>query len=209
MAKALLFDLDNTLIDRDRAWREVLDLRCPDLSPALRAEVLRADESGRRPRRDYVRWLERHAPEVIPPGGWRTHAERIAARVRAYPEVAAALPRLQARCLTALVSNGSGPIQREKLARAGLERAFEVVVISGEVGADKPAARPFRRALEALGVSPEEAWFVGDHPVADIGGAAALGMTTVWRRDGPWPEVQPAPDHIVDGIDEIAGLLSS
>ena len=57
----------------------------------------------------------------------------------------------------------------------------------------KPHPAPFLRALEALGVGARDAVFVGDDLGADIRGAKALGMTTVWKLNGRH-EVPPAPE---------------
>jgi len=61
------------------------------------------------------------------------------------------------------------------LARAGLASCFDAVVSSAEAGAPKPDPRPFRLALERLGVEPERAVHCGDEP-ADAAGAAAAGL---------------------------------
>lgn len=209
MPRAVLFDLDNTLVDRDAAWRATLDARCPDLTEDLRARVLQADGHGRRPRAEYVDWLARHAPQVLPKAGWASLADQIAARTRAFEEVPAALDQVQACFRTAVVSDGGLRVQRAKLRASGLGSRFEVVVISEQLGVNKPAPAPFLAALEALDVPPERAWFVGDHPVCDVAGAAALGMTTVWRRHGEWPAGQaPRPTHVVDDLLELPALLS-
>ena len=72
---------------------------------------------------------------------------------------------------------------REELGHYGLLDYFEVFSISCDVGYMKPHPRIFQHALEALDVSPQEAAMVGDSLRADVGGAQALGMTAVWRRN--------------------------
>lgn len=210
--KAVLFDLDNTLVDRDRAWAEVLDASAPDLDPALRQRALHEDFHGRRPRAEYVRWLEDNAPEVLThlprSRPWAHIADAIAARVRAYELVPQTLYRMQAKFRIALVSDGSSAVQHKKLRTAGLTSFFEVVVVSEEVGASKPSAKPFEHALEQLGVRPEQAVFVGDHPERDVQGAARLGLTAVWRRHGPWPAYLPKPRLAIDGVHQLEALLS-
>ncbi len=61
------------------------------------------------------------------------------------------------------------------LAGLGLSRWLEHVVISSRAGAAKPSAQPFRLALQALGLSPDQAWHVGDSP-EDAAGAEAAGI---------------------------------
>lgn len=76
-------------------------------------------------------------------------------------------------------------VLRRDLEEAGLADLFDVVVFSTEVGARKPQPEIFLRALEQLGVLPEDAMFVGDSLSTDVLGAGRLGLTTVqalWFR---------------------------
>src|SRR5437588_12697387 len=56
---------------------------------------------------------------------------------------------------------------------------FDVMVISGKEGIEKPDPAIFRLALERLGMAPEEVVFVGDHPRVDVAAATRIGMTGV------------------------------
>jgi FMN phosphatase YigB (HAD superfamily) len=53
-------------------------------------------------------------------------------------------------------------------------------MVSGNVGYVKPGKRIFREALRQMNAQADEAIFIGDDPEADIDGAKALGMRTVW-----------------------------
>ncbi|WP_157970584.1 HAD family hydrolase [Nakamurella deserti] len=128
-------------------------------------------------------------------------------------------------CLEALgdhrrgvVSNSDGPHQRAKLASVGLADAFEVVVISGEVGHPKPDARIFREACRRLALPPAAVAYVGDRLDVDAHGAAAAGLHGVWldrgtRADaGARPPAAVGPDAppvtVITGLDELPGLLA-
>jgi putative hydrolase of the HAD superfamily len=113
----------------------------------------------------------------------------------------ALLELLRARGLKlGLVSNAFDPpaLLHRDLDALGISERIDVAVFSSEVGRRKPDPALFERALEALGVEPEQALFVGDSLAADIGGAAAIGMHTcqaLWFRAdddsaGPEPEFQ-------------------
>ena len=92
------------------------------------------------------------------------------------PGVPAALRTLRARGLAlAVVANWDFGLH-EHLESHGLTRWFDTVVVSGEIGVRKPDPAPFRLALERLGVLPERAVHVGDHPPHDEEGARAAGM---------------------------------
>jgi len=92
-----------------------------------------------------------------------------------------------------LVSNAADPPEdlRRELGDSGIAERIDYAVFSSEVGRRKPDAEIFERALEALGVPPEAALFVGDRLEEDVRGAAELGMTTVqalWFRADQHPD---------------------
>ena len=98
-----------------------------------------------------------------------------------------------------LVSNAFDPgwLLHRDLEQMGLAQRLDFSVFSSEVGTRKPHPAIFERALEALGVEPENALFVGDRLYEDIRGAGELGMTTVqavWFRADEHADGRE-PDH--------------
>lgn len=189
MIRALLFDLDNTLIDRNRAYQRYVDdlLRrlagtLPEPAAGLSAELMVHDDGGRGDRGAHCRWLA----ERLAFSGWSaddfwqdqiTHLPRF---VEPDPEVDRLLNELLPRYSLAIVSNGSSLNQREKICRAGLAPCFENVLISQEVGCAKPSPEIFAEALARLHCGADEALMVGDDLENDILGAAAVGLGTIW-----------------------------
>ena len=106
----------------------------------------------------------------------------------------ALLESLRARGLKlGLVSNAfdPGPLLHRDLADAGVAERIDFAVFSSEVGTRKPHPAIFQRALDALGVEPGEALFVGDALYQDVRGAAEVGMKTVqavWFRADDNPD---------------------
>jgi putative hydrolase of the HAD superfamily len=97
----------------------------------------------------------------------------------AYPDAQPALERLAAAGLKlAVVANWDVSLG-DVLARLGLAGAFGAVVTAAAVGAAKPDPRPFRVALEQLGVPASLCVHVGDDPVADVAGAEAAGVSAL------------------------------
>ncbi len=96
------------------------------------------------------------------------------------PAAGEVLETLGARYRLALVTNGAPDVQRAKLAGTALAHWFEVVVISGELGAGKPDPAPVLAALAALDVRPDEAVMVGDSLERDGAAARAAGVYAVW-----------------------------
>jgi putative hydrolase of the HAD superfamily len=117
-----------------------------------------------------------------------------------FPEVPEFLRRTQG-VPRVLLTNGVPDLQREKLHGAGLWEAFDLFLISGEVGLGKPEPGLFRMALAAFGVRPEEAWMLGDNPAKDILGANRAGVRAVWvdRKERP-PHPQARPDRVVSSL---------
>ncbi|MCY1140896.1 HAD-IA family hydrolase [Actinoplanes sp. Pm04-4] len=118
--------------------------------------------------------LARHAFELY-------RADRLA-RYRLYPDVPAALARLRELADgLAVVTNGPGDTQREKIAATGLDAYVDVVVTSGETGHAKPRPEIFHIALRELDATPDEAWHIGDSLTSDVAGARNAGLAgAVW-----------------------------
>lgn len=70
------------------------------------------------------------------------------------------------------------------MASLGLDGYFADVVNSAVTGYEKPHPMAFRIALERAG-HPDRAWMVGDNPVADVAGAAAVGLPAILVRTRP------------------------
>src|SRR5437763_3738309 len=89
------------------------------------------------------------------------------------------------------------PLLHRDLERMGVAARLDAAVFSSELGKRKPHPAIFERALAELEVDAERAVFVGDQLVADVGGAAGVGMTpgqALWLRADP-SEDGPEPDY--------------
>lgn len=80
------------------------------------------------------------------------------------------------------ITNGNFPFERLRLA----ER-FAFVVHAEDAGELKPAAAPFRLAVERAGIGPERWVHVGDEPATDVAGAQSFGMLGVWLNRAALP----------------------
>lgn len=144
-------------------------------------------------------------------------ARRVGAAYRAlrlgsldlYPEALEVLDALHGEVPLGVISNGPADIQWEKLERFGLRRFFDAVVISGEVGVEKPDPSIFRLALERLGVEAPRSAHVGDNLEADVRGALQAGLTAAWvnREDAPaWiPKEVAVRPHLE--VRDLRGIL--
>jgi putative hydrolase of the HAD superfamily len=95
------------------------------------------------------------------------------------------------------VTNGTAAQQEAKLRISGLDRILSGWVISETVGHRKPDPAIFAAAAETAGCPLNGAWMIGDSPQADIGGARAAGISSVWISAGrPWPALPYRPTRI-------------
>jgi putative hydrolase of the HAD superfamily len=90
------------------------------------------------------------------------------------------LEKLHKRYKLAVVSNMSfSKAGIRTLRKFEIDKHFDAVVISGDVGWRKPSPKIFQKALKTLGVKARETVFVGDSPIADVKGAKKLGIKTI------------------------------
>jgi putative hydrolase of the HAD superfamily len=104
-----------------------------------------------------------------------------------------------------VVTNGQTDRQDSRIRRTGLDRYVADWVISEEAGVSKPNPRIFALAAQKVRMRLGGAWVVGDSPEADIGGAAAMGLPSVWLHRGrEWVDNRFAPTRAVGNV--IQGL---
>ena len=114
----------------------------------------------------------------------------------------------------AMIANGDSAGARNIIGTCGLEDYFDVIIISEEVGIEKPDKRIFQLALEALEIKTGNAVMVGNRIDADILGANRVGMKSVWFRwNNRYEEIigseDEKPDFIIKSLAELPGILSS
>lgn len=104
--------------------------------------------------------------------------------VRFLPGAREALDTLADDHALGVVTNGGPSTQKPKLEALGLEDEFETMIYAGYGVPPKPDRAPFHRALADLDVRPERAVHVGNSLEADVAGARAAGLRSVWVPDG-------------------------
>jgi putative hydrolase of the HAD superfamily len=100
-----------------------------------------------------------------------------------------------------VVTNGQSEIQDSRIRRTGLDQYIADWVISERAGVSKPNPRIFALAAQRVRMRLGGAWVVGDSPEADIGGAAAMGLPSVWLHRGrEWVDNRFAPTRVVGNV---------
>ncbi len=232
---AICFDLDETLLDR-RGLEPSIWTTCELVArrmPGIDADALLA--ANRTAWHDY--WATAEPAWIVgaldgatlATEAWRrtlaavgaaeadlveyaaeTHARLAREAHRLFDDAAPAIGALRSRGMgLGLISNGASDTQREKLQTLEIEQWFDVVIISGEIGAAKPDPAPFVAAVEALGVPAGEVWHVGDDLEADVGGANAAGLVSVWlNRDRRSRQPgDPGPAYEIRSLADLSSAL--
>lgn len=112
----------------------------------------------------------------------------------------------------ALITNGEAGKQRNKINRFRLEEHFMTILIEGEIGFGKPEEAVYQRALNELGLRPEEVWSVGDNLEWDILGPQKMGVFGIWNDfsgKGLPDNSKIVPDRIVHRISELIPISDS
>ncbi|WP_343448692.1 HAD family hydrolase [Micromonospora oryzae] len=201
----LLLDLDNTLLDRAgsfRAWGE----RFLDGIGAPATDIdwlVSIDADGLTDRWDVADAIrDRYGLLISSLDLVEELHDGVVVNSRLDPLVACALRIADdAGWVPVVVSNGSVRQQDAKIRRTGLDRYVADWVISEEAGVSKPNPRIFALAARRVRMPLRGAWVVGDSPEADIGGAAAVGLPSVWLHRGRvWTDTRFAPTFTVNGL---------
>jgi putative hydrolase of the HAD superfamily len=194
---AVVFDLDYTLAvpERDRQTlldettaaagvrdidrQEYLDAHGSDLASETRAPIFDAllDEGDPR---DVARAYRRAVNDsLVPVAG-----------------AADLVADLRERYRVGVLTDGPVRAQRSKLEALGWTDLFDGVVVTGALPAGKPDPRTFEAVLDELGATPGETVHVGDHPVADVRGAAEAGLLAVQVLDGRYDRAPEADAYV-------------
>lgn len=130
--------------------------------------------------------------------------------VRVYEDAVETLGSLRERGLKiGLISNTMWPgdYHLREMARFGLLPYFDHTLFSADVGLWKPQPEVYYLALGALGVSAENAFFVGDTPQHDIVGAQAAGIRAVFKRNASFGLDGVQPDAEITTLSELLDLV--
>ena len=118
------------------------------------------------------------------------------------------LQMLKEKYRLGIISNYSAELS-DYLKECGLYSYFDAVVISAEVGYEKPDPRIYKYFLEKMSCDAADCLYVGDHPF-DVMGAKRAGMGMVWLNNiyDNMPEfIKEKPDYTIRTIDKLTEIL--
>lgn len=221
MIKAIIFDLDNTLVDfmvmKDRAIEgaalAMIDAGLEMSKKDVVAKIYEIyEEEGIEDQRVFDKFLTRELGTI----DYRIHAAGIIGYRKAreaalvlYPHVQLVLMELMKRGIKLAVLSDAPRLQAWlRLCQLNLHNIFDIVITFEDTNKRKPAPEPFRLALDKLQVEPEEAIMVGDWAERDIYGAKLLKMKTVFARYGDrFGTGNSGADYEVDDIIRLLDIV--
>ncbi len=197
MIKAVIFDLDNTLVDFMAMKRQAIAAAIDSMIDAglglTREEAQeRIDAIYQERGIEFQNVFDQLLYDVFQKVDYKILSAGIIAYRRAreaalvpYPHVNMTLVSLLKRGIKlAVISDAPGREAWLRLCYLNFHHIFDHVITFDDTGERKPSPIPFLKALELLQVQPHEAIMVGDWAERDVVGAAQVGMITVFARYG-------------------------
>lgn len=215
MIKAVLFDLDGTLLDRDQSLAAFLEhqyyrieaFQCVDKFEFMQ-RFIDLDQKG------YV-WKDQVYQRLIEDLkldlSWKDllsdYIESFQSHCIGFPGVDEVLGYLKSKGVKlGVITNGYSEFQMNNIKGLRITHYFDEILISEREGIKKPEVEIFQRALKRLGVEPSEALFVGDHPINDVEASINAGMQGIWKRCDYFE--RPTKEHIlIDELRELKGIF--
>ena len=219
MVRAVLFDLDGTLLNRDASLRDFVAHQHARLNRFLShipldeyvQRFLQLDSDGRVWKdKVYQSLVEEFTIEGMEwPSLLQDYWDHFHNHCIPFPNLDVTLATLQAQGIRlGMITNGYGEFQTRSIRALGIHHYFDAVLISEWEGVRKPDPEIFTRALERLEVSASESVFVGDHLEHDVVAAKNAGLKAIWKRNAPGhPRTEVAGNEADGVIDDLADIL--
>lgn len=221
MIKAIIFDLDNTLVDfmllKERAIEAAINAM---IDSGLGIDFVSAkklideiyNEEGIEYQQVFDKMLLRLYSKVdykILSAGIVAYRSAREAALKPYPKVFPTLIELIKYGLKlAVVSDAPAREAWLRLSYINFQHLFDVVITFEDTYQKKPSPAPFNLALQKLGLKAEECLMIGDWAERDVVGAKAVGMKTVFARYGDtFNTVNPGSDYDINCISELLNII--
>lgn len=218
----MLFDLDDTLLNRDNAvdkmFLMILEKCYKDVKLSAKSDMLKKfkefDKRGYG-YSDKTKVLEPFFDEFPPKyrlpcndiqDFWNNHFPHCFSINQNTLNIVKAI-KMQMK--VGIITNGSTQRQKAKILKTDLNDCFDIIIISEEVGFSKPDKRIFELALNKMNVQPEAALFVGDDIKRDIGGCQNANIKGIWfnpHKNKNETEIKPYAE--IDSFDSLLSYIT-
>ncbi len=224
--KAVLFDLDNTLVD----FLKMKNIACAQAASAMISAGLDLEEKkvcesllktyfevGIESNNAFQTYIEKNKEHFPPESKEKILAAAINAYLKTkdvfldpYPNVMPTLIKLIKKGIKIGIVTDAPKLKAfQRLNAMGLEHFFDVIICKDDTGVLKPHKLPFEKAVKALGIQPSEILFVGDNPERDIAGARKAGMKTALAKYGNGGNSRNIKaDYVLMDISELQEILA-
>ena len=188
--KAVLFDLDDTMLDRMKTFSLYCDYLINEVFPQNLSDAQKSEA------KEFMVLNDRHGYEdretlyqkVIRKwglscgtkyliDGWYNNLDKLAAPENGLFDI---LEYLAMKYKLGLVTNGLISVQNSKISALGIKDYFQAIIISEAVGVNKPNNGIFLLACKKLGVEAAQSVFIGDSFENDVHGAVQAGLSAIW-----------------------------
>lgn len=220
--KVIFFDLDNTLLDFNRAelyaFEKTIRVSGYPYSKAVynlydtyNNELWNALEQGKMDigvlKIERFRYLIEKLNLVYNPKEmsklYEKHLGEVAYEMKNAYEVCSSLNK---KYTLAIITNGILAVQKNRMAQCRLTPLMKEIFISEEVGISKPDAGIFEYALSKMGVTKEEALMVGDSLTSDMQGSIGVGMDCCFLNPNCFEATLPVT-YEIKKLEELLDIL--
>lgn len=219
MIKAVLFDVDGTLLDRDRSLAQFVDVQYDRLIAHLRhipktdyiARFVELDSRGHVWKdKVYQSLVEEFELSHIT---WQALLEDYVTRFQLHCiPFNGLIPMLsnlkQEGYRLGIITNGRTEFQRRSIEGLKIQDYLDIALVSEEEQVRKPDPEIFIQAVSRLSVEADESVFVGDNPDADVVGAKNAGMKAIWKSNS-YSKKPDQADAVVEQLAEIPSIVKS
>ncbi|GKU79166.1 HAD family hydrolase [Paenibacillus sp. L3-i20] len=216
--KAIIFDLDNTILDRTQTFltfsRSFINnyFENHDQHDNLLKRLIELDQDGYKDKKVLFDELLAELPWEIKPDHselmnyYDIHYVKSAVLMDQAIEV---IQALRSKYKIGMITNGRTMIQYGKIDFLKIRNHFDAIIVSEEAGIKKPHVDIFELAAARLGIPLDQCMYIGDHPLNDIVGAAKAGMDTIWFQvNQPWSDsITVIPKQTITHLNELLDYL--
>jgi len=214
--KAVIFDLDDTLIDRALTFYQYSHAfirerftsgELPDTIDNMLQYMIALDNNGHCNKYEfYGSLIEKWKMKNCTQQQLRdSYIENFQKYTTPYEDTKMVLEYLAPNYKLGIITNGSSKVQNGKIDSAKIREFFTSIIIGEDVGLYKPDKQVFLLACNTLEVEPGEAVYVGDYYIKDVVGARNAGLEAIWYPNGANAD-QPY-DCVINRLSEMKNIL--
>jgi len=186
--KAVIFDLDDTLLDRYKTFDLYCDYLIDTFFPknifdkeSIKSIIKNFDKNGYEDRNIFYKkivetWNLKNIINELEKS-WFEEFDKFSTPEYKLIEI---LDYLNKEYKLAIITNGSSIMQNKKIDALGIRKYFSEIIISNDVGIKKPNKEIFLLGCNRLNIIPSEVVYVGDNFDIDIIGATSAGLKAIW-----------------------------